>query len=190
MVLLEKFYENVDVELDGTALSIRVKEQLDKVVEELPDEEQFSMPGEIYIGQQDWIQNILVEKSIDLLTGDPATVSAGDGNIIRGIDCENLGNSWYISTFVVDSLDKMSDDYTMGLISYKLSEWSYVWKEITNIPDWNDLGREERIENIGRLSPSRFPLGNREHEEYERSVDAEVTRLGFEDKLNAYQLRL
>ena len=190
MVSLEKYYENVEVTLDGTALSNRVKEQLDKVVEELPDEEQFGITGEIYIGQQAWIQNILVEKSTDLQTGDPATVSAGDGNIIRGIDYENLGNSFYVATFVVDGLDIMSDDYIMGLIGYKLSEWSYVWNEISNIPDWNNLGPKERIENIGRLSPSRFPLGNKEREEYERRVDDEAVRLGFANELAAYEMRL
>lgn len=191
MVSLKTYYENVDVELDGTALSNIVKEKLDKVIEELPDEEQFGMRGEIYIGQQAWIQNILVEKSIELHTGDPTTVSARDGNIIIDIR-EDLEESGYVITFVVDFLNEASSDHMMGLIISKLAEWSCFWREIMNIPDLDNLGlKEKRAEIRNRSPPSRFPLGNMAREEYERSViDAEVKRLGFEDKLIAYQLRL
>lgn len=189
MVSPKKYYKNVRVKLDGTALSIRVKKQLGKVIERLPDEEQFRMRGSIYICNKDLMQNFLVKASMRLHTGDPMTVSVRDANNIYDIR-EDLEDSQYATTLVTDSLDGKSEDGIMGLIAYKLSEWSRLWRKMKDIPNWEDLENHERKAMISELFGFRFPVGTKKREEYEKSVYDEVVRLGFKDEFHAYELRL
>jgi len=191
MVSREIYYENVRVEMyPRDRSSIRVTEQLDNVVEILPDEEQFRRTGKFYIGNQDLMQSFLVEASKILHTGDPITVFARDGNLISDIH-EDLEDSVYTITIVTDGLDRRSDDYIMGLITNKLSEWSRLFRELKNRSNWDELQISERIELVNEIMAGKsFPVGTREREEYERSVDEEARRLGLSDKLLAYELRL
>ena len=189
MVSLETFYENVRVVTDNTESSIKVKKQLDKVVTRLGDEKQFDMVGSIYIGQRDLMQKFLVKSSIVLRTGDPRNVSVKDGNNFYEI-CEVLEDSTCVITLVTDNLDGKSDDYIMGLIAYKFSEWSRLWRKMTEIPNWDSLENSERIAMVNKLSHFKFPLGTKEREEYERSVDEEINRLGFSKEVAAYDLKL
>ncbi|MDE1828861.1 MAG: hypothetical protein KGI25_00920 [Thaumarchaeota archaeon] len=186
MVSLENYYARVVAPDDRTAISKRVKKHLDEIVWRLPDEEQFGMTGGIFIGDSELTSLFLVKVSVDFHTGDPMSVSVRDSNHLYIIN--NLNNAEYYFTLVTDGLENMSDDYIKGLIVYPMSKWSLLWRTANNIPNWEELDHEKRMTLLETVTPNRFPVGTREHEEYERRVQAEAQRLGFLNELLAYDI--
>ena len=186
MVSLENYYARVMVADDKTDISQRVKEQLDQIVDRLPDEQQFSMTGGIFIGNEERMRRFLIKVSADFHTGSPASVYVRNSNYSYMIN--NLNNSEYYFTLVTDRLVNASDDYIRGLIAYAISMWSLFWRTANNIPNWEDLGEEERMTSLNAVNPNRFPVGTREREEYERRVLTEAQRLGFLNEFLAYEI--
>ena len=193
MVSLESFYRHARLVLDPrTQSSVRIREQLGRivglfegVVEGLPDEEQFETTCNIYIMNEDLMQIFLKNASKRLPIRNLNT-SSPEAEII--FLYEDLEDIQYAITLVADNLDVKPDDYIVRLIAYRFSEWSHFRRGVTNILNQDNLGAEKCKELVDRLHSSRFLLGDREREEYERSIDAEVRRLGFQSELIAYDI--
>jgi len=163
MVNLQDFYKTSLVRIDPYSASSadRINRLVGQVITRLPDEEQFGMTGSIFIGPKEAMVNLHKKSSVHPVLGRGLgeNLFIKDGNY-RFWFLEDLKDSSYLITLALDTWDEKSDNYIIGLIAYKMSELSYVWK-VRKIP----------------------PIGS---EEYERKVDEEAKRLGFAKELLAY----
>ncbi len=184
MVSKSSFYTNVKVHLDENhPLGQRIQSLIDNVVERLPDEEQFQIRGMIGFN--------LREESLDywnhmknLVPIVPDFMPADrDGNCTYSIQ-ETIENSFFIITIIVDDLDERSDEYIKGLIAHEISEWSYAWITVKKeLPRLKKLKPRAKEVMLNRILKQDYPIGSKEHQEHEDTVNQEAIRLGFENEI-------
>lgn len=180
MLKLKYTYRNTIVSIVASYLLVkRISELFDQVTMKLPDEEQFGMIGSIFIAPKEAIVNFHKKSSSHPILGRGLSTNLfiKDGNY-RLWFAKDLKDSCYLITLALDTWDEKSDDCITGLIAYKISEMSYMWKVREITPELRELEKPEIMPNH-RIQP----IGS---EEYEGNVNKEVERLGFGKELLAY----
>lgn len=190
MVNLDDFYNNVSINIDlNHPLGHRLKPILDEVVQKLPNEEQFQMKGQIRFMTRN--QAVEFWKTLKQKTGYAPDMRPDnrDGNCTYLV-AENVKDSGFIITVIVDNLNECSDDYVKGLIAHEISEMSYVWKAIQNTKiNLQNLKPKARQVKLNQITHHNAEVGSIEHKQHEKNVDNEAIRLGFAREILALNRR-
>ena len=184
MVSKSSYYKNVKVHLDQNhLLGERIQSLLDNVIERLPNEEQFQMKGIMGFSLREQALDFwnhmknLVPIVPDFIPADR------DGNCTYSI-AKTIENSFFLITIIVNDLDERSDDYIKGLITHEISEMSYAWITVKKeLPRLEKLKPRAQEVMLTRILKHDYPIGSKEHQEHEDSVNQEAIRLGFENEI-------
>lgn len=186
MVNLQKYQKNVRISMHNSSLlADRLIELFGQVILRLPAEEQFEIPGQInFLTKRQAIEYWDMRephgrKSLDF------RLYPIDGNCEYSIR-ENVKDSNFIITIIVDNLEFKSDDYIRGLIAHEISEMSYTWRvvqgEKENLKKLKPKAREVRINQITKQNAA---IGTKDRQEHENNIDNEARRLGFGREIEA-----
>src|SRR6185437_4267294 len=116
-----------------TPLGIRIRGILDDTITRLPNEEQFGIKGQINFFPRLAAIEFWNYHASQLRFGPDMSIPM-DGNCTHQL-AENVENSGFIITIIVDDLDNKYDGYIGGLIAHEISELSYAWKKVQeNLP--------------------------------------------------------
>lgn len=181
-------YKNVHISIynDVPPLLVnRISKLCEQVLEKLPDEEQFKMPGKInFLTKQEAIRECLNNNSQINMAPDFIQYNA-DGHCTYDI-VGNVENSSFCITIIVDDLVSKSDDYIKGLVVHELSEMSYSWISLQNEKENLKKLKPKAIQvRMSQIIKQNAVVGTRDNQAHEYNVDNEARRLGFSTEIYA-----
>ncbi len=192
MVDLERFYSRNETFGDpNLPIMQRVKPLYEKVIQRLPDEEQFQIRSFFVFNYRDevikyWALNGPILRPV--LGPEPDfTVISIEGNCMF-VFGDSIEHSLYYLTIVLDDFPQKSDDYIKGMFAHEFAELSFPWRTIKEHQnELQKLGKNARKVRINQLTKIDVKVGTQEYFEKEKLINQEAIRLGFQKEITALE---